>query len=271
MNERIVIAAISLDIAEADIDLNLCNVEKYLQGMAEAGIRPDIVALPELFSTGFIADRTKMSELAESNDGHTIQCVAKLASEFDCALTGGFAAREGDDLYNRAFFVTPGKEAVFYDKRHLFSLSAEAGIFSPGKELPPVMDFRGWKVSMIVCYDMRFPAWCRSIHYSYDIMVVPANWPQVRAYAWRTLLSARAIENQAVYVGCDRSGTDDYGSYDGMTAIMDAGGMSVDVLVDVGCGAKVAVAEITRKHLDQSRRRLPAGNDMDDFAIECNA
>ncbi len=271
MNDTLSIAIIPLDIAWADVSENLDRVKRYMSAMHDQGIKPDIAVLPELFSTGFITDAALLKECCEPIDGPTLDCIRNLSAEYGWAIAGGYAASDCGKFYNRAFFIKPDGSQVFYDKRHLFSLSAEATVFSPGEGLPPVVDFKGWNISMIVCYDMRFPVWCRSVRYTYDVMLVPANWPEARAYAWNTLLSARAIENQSVYVGCDRSGCDDYGRYDGLSKIVDAYGVPVGGSCDLGNGMEIIIAEVSRKHLEQCRRRLPTGNDMDDFSVACSA
>ena len=93
--------------------------------------------------------------------------------------------------------------------------------------MPPVIRYRGWNISLVICYDLRFPVWCRNVNNRYDMLIVPANWPSARGYAWRQLLIARAIENQAVIVGADRSGCDDYGDYEYMSYVFDPSGHEI--------------------------------------------
>lgn len=268
MKETLEIAAVPLDIAYADVNANLAAVEAYLENMRGLEMKPDIVVLPELFTTSFISDAELLAGICEKDSGCTLRSIEGWAARYGCCMAGSFAAESDGKFFNRCFFVEPSGRSYFYDKRHLFSLSAEASVFSAGNKQSEIIDYHGWKLSMIVCYDLRFPVWCRSRKHEYDIMLVPANWPLVRSFAWKTLLSARAIENQAVYVGCDRSGSDDFGKYDNMSEIVDALGVPVGKAQDVGLGAPVIYAQITRSHLEQCRRRLPAGRDMDDFSLK---
>ncbi len=212
---NIKVAMLPLDIRQADPARNVADVISYASSLDHD---TDILALPELFSTGFIIDPDEASRLAEPTDGPTMTALRSLARKGGFAITGSFICRASDGtLRNRAFFINPDAtgddDTRYYDKHHLFVLSDEKRIFKAGEELPPVTPFRGWNIAVTVCYDLRFPVWLRNTSCRYDMMIIPANWPDSRAYAWRSLLVARAIENQAVYVGVNRSGTDDYGTY----------------------------------------------------------
>ncbi|MDE7442679.1 MAG: nitrilase family protein, partial [Muribaculaceae bacterium] len=224
MNDSVNIAVIPLDIALADKNKNLDAVTTIVRSLRSD---VDVVVLPELFSTGFISDAALTSELAESNSGNTIATLTRLAAECNLAICGSFLACTAGSHYNRGFFIEPSGETTWYDKHHLFSLSCETKLLDRGEVVPPLVRFRGWTFSFIVCYDLRFPAWCRNVNQRYDIMLVPANWPVSRRYAWEHLLIGRAIENQAYYIGADRGGTDDYGCYDDMTMAFDYMGMPV--------------------------------------------
>ena len=259
MGLKLKIAAIPLDIAWGDVDENLCAVERALSAMPSD---VDVVVLPELFSTGFVHDRASLEQLAENLSGKTIQALLRWAHTFNVAIAGSYLFRIGDKFFNRGFIVEPSGEEMFYDKRHLFGISPEASLFTAGESLPPIVRFRGWNLSMIICYDLRFPVWCRNQGMRYDVMLVPANWPDARSFAWSRLLSARAIENQAYYVGANRSGSDDYGHYDGMSMIVDGLGQIISEEVD---GIVYATAE--KDLLDNERRKLPVGKDSDNFKI----
>lgn len=252
-----------MKIAWADREENLRNVETIASKVTPD---TDILVLPELFSTGFIQDGHVISALAEPINGDTISLLKALSRRYGFAIAGSFLCRAGEKFHNRCFFIEPSGEETYYDKRHLFSLSAEHEIFAPGEKLPPVIRFRGWNISIIICYDLRFPVWCRNRRRSYDAMLVPANWPQSRGYAWKQLLIGRAIENQAVYVGANRGGSDDYGDYDDMSIIVDGLGKVVSH-EDKDTG--LLYADFDRDELDRMREKLPFGNDADDFAIEC--
>lgn len=255
------IAAIPLNIAWADPEENLKKVEKLIEGL-EPGT--DIVVLPELFSTGFMQDTDVMASQAETSSGPTLTKLLILAHLHHVAIAGSMLFKVGKRIYNHGFFIDPMGDEIFYDKRHLFSLSSESKTFTAGDTLPPVIRYRGWNVSLIVCYDLRFPVWCRNKGHRYDIMLVPANWPEARGYAWKQLLSARAIENQAVYVGANRGGSDDFGDYTDLTFIYDSMGKDASRKnAEMG----VIYAEIEREEFEKVRQRLPFGSDADDFEI----
>ncbi|MDO4318936.1 MAG: nitrilase-related carbon-nitrogen hydrolase [Bacteroidales bacterium] len=263
MNTNLRIAAIPLDIVRFDKQANLINVERALASLP-AGT--DIAVLPELFSTGFVNDATLMADAAESNTGLTMQTIASLAARYNLAIAGSFAAKTGHKIYNRGFFVEPSGDETFYDKHHLFCMSAEAKVFGHGGECVRPVRFRGWNVALIVCYDLRFPAWCRNRGNSYDLLLVPANWPSVRGYAWEHLLIARAIENQAVVVGANRGGSDDYGDYDGNSYIFDSNGRMVSYPLE---DSQIILADVSLDDIARNRQKLPVAQDADDFDIKC--
>ena len=280
MNTKIKIAHLPLDIAWCDCEENLLAVADKLPS-----IHPDtdILVLPELFSTGFIQDESLLKNVAHTSAQMTMAAVHLWSKRFNMAIAGSFLTDVGSKYYNRGFFIEPSGEETFYDKRHLFSLSAESSIFSPGEQLPPVVRFRGWNISLVVCYDLRFPVWCRNRGQRYDVLLVPANWASSRGYAWKQLLIARAIENQAVVVGANRSGHDDYGDYEGESFIFDpfgkllapvtekstdgVGAASEDSATAGKAGSPFIYAEYTREDLQRVRDYLPVGKDADDFSL----
>ena len=164
------IAALPLDIEWGEKKIN-CDAVARACWSLPAGT--DILVLPELFSTGYADDYDAMNELAEAVNGPTMTFIRELARRHSMAVAGSFLASEDGKLYNRGFFVEPNGDTAFYDKRHLFSVSAEARILTAGEERMPVVRFRGWNVSMIICYDLRFPVWCRCHRNEYDILLVP--------------------------------------------------------------------------------------------------
>ncbi len=263
MSDTLQIVALPLDIAWADPAANLAAFSAAMQRLP-AGT--DIVVLPELFSTGFVHDDALRADLAQPVSGSTLQAVRHFAATTGVAVAGSMMAVTAGRYYNRGFFIEPSGDETFYDKRHLFCVSAEAETFERGTDPVPVVRYRGWNIAMIVCYDLRFPAWCRNRSQAYDVLLVPANWAAARSYAWTHLLIARAIENQAIVVGANRSGRDDYGEYDSLTQIYDATGHPVGTVDDRIYPGAVA-ATISRDDLDRARRRLPVGPDADDFAL----
>lgn len=248
-----------LDIALADKNANLTEVQRLVARLPEG---TDLVVLPELFSTGFIGDADKCAELAEPDNGATISTLASLAAANRCAFAGSFLARDGENLYNRGFFIEPGGDMTFYDKRHLFMLSAESRIFTKGMRISPVIRYRGWNIALSVCYDIRFPVWNRNVDHRYDILVVPANWPDSRAFAWTHLLQARAIENQSYMVGANRGGCDQYGCYADESFVFDYMGRSI-----ANGELPFVTATLSRTDLLKFRSEFPAILDADSFTI----
>lgn len=259
--DHIRVAALPLDIKWADKQANLDAVRRSFEKLP-AGT--DIVVLPELFSTGFADDEALLRDMAERNTQETIDFIKELARDYSVAIAGSYLASTPPKIYNRGFLIEPNGDETFYDKRHLFSLSREAQIFARGDSVLPVVRFRGWNIAMIVCYDLRFPVWCRCRNSSYDLLLVVANWPRARAYAWEHLLIARAIENQCCVVGANRGGRDLYGDYDGLTDIYDGRGMPVGQKSDA---CPFVVADLSRVTQDDYRRNFPVSNDADDFEL----
>ncbi len=261
MTPTLKVSAIPLDIVLGDREANLAALE---QAMATLPADNDIVVLPEFFSTGFISDRDRLAEVAETGTGPTMQFIAKLARHYNMAICGTFAARVAHQFYNRGFFMEPSGEENFYDKRHLFGLSPEAKTFHAGDRPMPIVRFRGWNVALMICYDLRFPVWSRSRNNAYDVLLVPANWPQVRSYAWEHLLIARAIENQAYVIGCNRSGSDTHGVYDKLTYAFDFLGQHIGHAV---IGQPIVAATLSAEALQKMRNSFPVANDADNFSI----
>ncbi len=256
----------NLKVAILPLSIEWDNKEKNFETVADAVATvesdTDLVVLPELFTTAFLPDKDMMGDVAEPLSGQTLQFVRELAKRYNVAMAGSFLAGVGGLYYNRGFFVEPSGEETIYDKKHLFSLSQEYRIMAGGASRPPVVRFRGWNISLIVCYDLRFPVWCRNNRLAYDAMLVPANWPIARKYAWEHLLMGRAIENQAYYIGADRSGSDDYGQYDGMSVIVDYEGRPVGET-----RGNFIYAILDRSKIDASRQRFTAWRDADEFNI----
>ncbi len=256
------IAAIPLDIALADKQANLNAVENALSGL-EA--HTDLVVLPELFSTGYINDHDTLIELSETTSGPTISRLKELAHSYGTAIAGSYLTRLGGELRNRAFFIEPSGEEAYYDKAHLFGISRESKDLHGGEDRSPIVRYRGWNISMIVCYDLRFPVWCRNVDNHYDLLIVPSNWPESRDYAWHQLLIARAIENQAYVVGANRGGMDQFGVYpQSMTQIYDYTGKPVGTSTQDG----TVTATIDRQAMNEARRKMPVINDADTFTID---
>lgn len=254
------VTVLPLDIVWSDKSENMFAVANKLSQIDKD---TDIVVLPELFSTGFVADKLTMSTMAESNNGPTMETLRCWASVYNVAICGSFLACSGNQYFNRAFFLEPSGDETFYDKAHLFSLSNESSLLTAGHQPIPVVRYRGWNISLCICYDLRFPVWCRNVDSKYDLMIVVANWPTSRQYAWEHLLIARAIENQAYVIGCNRTGSDDYGKYaDCMTFVSDYVGQNISKNEN-----GIVSATLDKENLENYRQKFPVLNDCDHFTM----
>ena len=264
--EYMVVSILPLDIKEGEPELNLKSVLSYADKL-----RTDtsILVLPELFSTGFLKDESSFQLLAEPLNGKTIKTLKEVSLKKGIAISGSFVCRDEHEgsLRNRAFFINPDNdgEVSYYDKRHLFSISPESRLLSAGKKPTPIIDFRGWKIGLSVCYDIRFPVWNRNVDNHYDMMIVPANWPDSRAYMWKHLIIGRAIENQAVYIAANRSGIDKFGTYSYLTSFgVDAKGA---VFEETHRNSIIHTASFSLKELLEFREHFPVYKDADRFEI----
>lgn len=255
------IALISSDINLGHKAANLAAIRDYI---ANINVDIDIAVLPELFSTGYSSNKEKLHDWAEGNDDYTIATLQHIAKKHNLAIAGSFLAKTNDAICNRAFFIEPSGDKTFYDKRHLFSISSESKMLTAGQNLPPIVRYRGWNISIAVCYDLRFPAWCRSHGQSYDLLIIPANWPESRKYAWDHLLIARAIENQAYIIGVNRSGEDKFGKYDEMSAAYSYTGREIERR---RISKNVEIASIELNPLIKYREEFPFWKDGDTYNI----
>lgn len=263
MESSLKICLIPMDIKWEDKETNLKKVAELVNRVHSA---TDLIVLPEMFSTGFITggDKEEIRKFAEKNSGETIDFIKGLAAEKNMAIAGSYIAETGGLLFNRAFFIEPGGDETFADKKHLFTMAGEDKIFSRGDERLHVR-FRGWSISMIVCYDIRFPVWCRNVGNEYDLMLAVANWPTTRVDAWNHLLKARAIENEAYVCGVNCKGTDTNGfEYDGSSAVFDFKGKDIATADPDG---KLLYATLSYEKLERFREKFPAWKDADSFRL----
>lgn len=267
------VAALPLDIVKANPAQNIANIKAYLPLLPDS---TDLIVLPELFSTGYLDDPAEAARYAETDHDDTMRSITAVAEAYNVAICGSFLGHNGAGISNRAFFVEPDGETSFYDKRHLFCISDEAKIAQKGQSLPPVVRYRGLNITFAICYDIRFPAWIRASAFKSDLLVVPANWPQKRAFAWKHLLQARAIENQIYVVGCNRSGDTEFGQFSNQSYIIDYMGKTIGTgYADSDTesegnslpGDTPIVAELSKKDLLHFRDRFPAWKDADSFII----
>lgn len=221
----------------------------------------DLIVLPEMFSTGFTMEP---ANVAETMNGKTVEWLKAIAAEKGCAITGSLVVKSGAKYYNRLIFVHPTREIQHYDKRHLFSLSGEDKAYTAGKKRL-VVNYRGFKICPLICYDLRFPAFSRNTEY-FDLMIYVANWPQPRIAAWNALLKARAIENMSYVIGVSRLGTDGNGlQYPGHSQVLDFMG---EFVVSAGQNEGVFVATLEKKPLLEIRKKLSFLEDRDAITVK---
>ena len=253
------ISLLQYDISWADKGANLQKVGAQIASLAGA---TDLVVLPEMFTTGFCTDQL---ELAESMEGETVQQLKNWATKHQLGIVGSFIATENDKTYNRSFFVSPNGAISTADKRHLFSLGGEGNYFTAGDN-PLLVNFMGFNIRVIVCYDIRFPVWSRNVNNAYDLLICVANFPKRRINDWDILLKARAIENQCYVCGVNRTGTDRAGIvYNGHSILMDA--QANPILTFEEEKSCILTADLSLEQLQQHRTRFPFLQDADDFEL----
>lgn len=220
----------------------------------------DIVVFPETFTSGFLGDVTAP---AEDMDGPTVSWMKELAAYMNCVLCGSAAIATKEGKANRFLWVQPDGEVQFYDKHHMFGFGGEDERYVAGKERK-VFNYAGWRICPQVCYDLRFPVWCRCQD-DYDMLLFVANWPEPRTAAWSALLKARAIENQCYVIGVNRSGSDPRGfTYAGASAVYDPLGEEV---LHLGDKEAVKTARLALREVARVRRKLPFAQDSDQFTL----
>ena len=242
----------------ADAAANRRQLEATVRGQ---GAGCDLVVFPETFTSGFLGDAEAEPETMQ---GATVAWMKSLAAEMGCVLCGSVAIATAKGRVNRFLWVQPDGGLHHYDKRHLFSFGGEDKRYVAGSERK-VFEYAGWRVCAQVCYDLRFPVWCRN-RGDYDLLVFVANWPEPRTPAWTALLKARAIENQCYVIGVNRSGRDPRGlEYAGGSAVYDPLGRAV---LELGAGQCSGRARIEMDQVVSIRRELPFQQDADDFRLD---
>jgi predicted amidohydrolase len=239
------------------------NIEYYGNLLKKLSGESDLAVLPEMFSTGF---SMQAMHLAETNEGTTIQTIHSWAKAYRFAVCGSFLAKDDSgQIFNRGFFIDPNGNEWFYDKRHLFRIGLEHQHFVAG-DRRVIIPYEGWNIRLIVCYDLRFPVWIRNRKNEYDLLICSANWPAARASVWKTLLNARALENQCYVCGVNRIGKDGlYLEHQGDSVLIDFKGNRISETIPNE--ESVVTGTIQKDLLDRFRERFPAWMDADDFEI----
>ena len=271
------ITIIQTNLHWEDKKANLDMLSKKIESIKE---KTEVIILPEMFSTGF---SMKPEILAEDMNGETVQWMKKIAAEKKVILTGSIMikdsstdAQNDDNYFNRLIWMLPNGEYGIYDKRHLFAYGNEHTHFNPGNKRL-IASVKGWKINLQVCYDLRFPVWARQSPLSfgeglgvrsspeYDLLVYVANWPEQRIHAWKTLLTARAIENQCYVVGVNRVGDDGNKiHYSGDSMIIDPLG---EILYQKANEEDVFTYTLQKEKVNEVREKFPFLNDADSFNI----
>ena len=257
------IALLESDISWEDAAKNLEHFSGMILDILD---QVDLIVLPEMFSTGFTMNT---ESCAETMKGPAIKFMKEIAGKKDCVVIGSIMIKESMGFYNRLVAMFPDNTFETYDKRHLFRLSQEYKLMRPGDQ-KKIITYKGWKILPLICYDLRFPVWSKNRikegEYEYDLLIYPSNWPRSRKHIWRSLLMARAIENQAYVIGVNRIGTDGYGTpHAGESMVIDPKGT---IVAEAGEEEKILRATISFDELDLFRESFKIGLDWDRFIIE---
>lgn len=252
------ITTIQSSLVWESIEANLQSFEKKIEGLKA---QTDIIVLPEMFTTGFTMNPERVTE--SFKDSKSIDWMKNMAAKTDAAICGSLVLSDNGNYYNRFVWATADGKIEYYDKRHLFTLAGEHIPYTAG-EKKLIIEYKGWKICPLVCYDLRFPAWCRNSE-DFDIQIFVANWPTKRSHHWKSLLLARAIENQCYVVGVNRVGKDSNDlEYSGDTSIINYVG---DILYQKTNEEEVKTIKVSKEKLTKFRNKLNFLADRDKFEI----
>ena len=249
---------IQTDLKWEDRDANLEHISSLLDLADNQG---GVIVLPEMFTTGFTMNP---SAFAETIDGRAVRWMKEKAVASDSALCGSLIITEKSKYFNQMLFVTPDGKVTSYDKRHLHSMSGEQTVYRRGNKRV-ISCYHELNFNLQVCYDLRFPVWSRNTGDS-DVIIYSANWPDVRSHVWKSLLIARAIENQCYVIGVNRVGLmPDGTSYSGDSVIIGPRG---ETLASVPTGKEgIASAVLSKDELEKYRAEMPVWRDADPFTL----
>jgi omega-amidase len=264
-------ASLTITVIQTDLHwenkaANLQMLEEKINSIKE---KTEVVVLPEMFTTGF---SMQPSKLAETMEDETVQWMKRISATKKIILTGSVIIEENRNYFNRLIWMLPNGQYGVYDKRHRFAYAGEDAQFTAGtKRL--IASVKGWKINLLVCYDLRFPVWARQASSSaqaetapeYDVLIYVANWPERRVHAWKTLLQARAIENQCYVIGVNRVGKDGNDiQYTGESMVIDAMG---EALYHKKDAEDIFTITLKKEDLDTVRKKFPFWKDADDFQV----
>ena len=260
-------SSLTLTIIQTDLvfENKTVNLERLKSKIENIEQRTEIVVLPEMFSTGF----SMQSEVfAETMEGETVKWMKEIAEANKIILTGSIIIEEDGQYFNRLVWMLPNGQLGYYDKRHLFAYGEEDKYYTGGNKRL-IASVKGWKINLLICYDLRFPVWSRQQSVldetEYDLLIYVANWPEQRSHAWKTLLCARAIENQCYVAGVNRVGKDNKNIYhSGNSLVIDPLGQ---VLYHMADEEDVFTITLQKEDLNKARTQFPFWKDADDFTI----
>lgn len=243
------------------------NLPAFDKRLSQIKSETDLIVLPEMFNTAFTPNAEAN---AESMDGLSMKWLKAKAKEKECVICTSILINDKEKLYNRLIWMKPNGEFETYDKRHLFTASNEHLLLTSG-EKKIIVELNGWKICPLICYDLRFPVWSRNTfseknRYEYDCLIFVANWPERRNHSWKSLLVARAIENQAYVVGVNRVGKDGKGIiHSGDSAVVEPKGKAISNLKPNVEG--IETVELSYANLEDYRKLFQIGSDWDDFKL----
>jgi omega-amidase len=221
----------------------------------------DLIVLPEMFTSGFTMNPNKV---AEKMKGETVSWLKSIANKRNCAITGSLVIEENNNFYNRLVFVFPTGEIKTYDKRHLFTLAGEDKVYTSGEERL-IVNYKGFKICPLICYDLRFPVFARNT-VDYDVLIYVANWPQPRINAWDILLKSRSVENMCYTIGVNRIGLDENNLvYTGHSQVVDFLG---NYIVMPQQNENVFIVDLDKVTMLETRSKLGFLNDRDAFNLK---
>jgi omega-amidase len=257
MKEKLNITLVQTELYWEEKYNNLARFDALIGKIENA----DIIVLPEMFTTGFSMQAEK---LGEKMDGTTVKWIIQKAKEKNCAVCGSVIIEENNKYFNRFVWSDEAGNVFTYDKRHLFRMGNEQEHYSAGNK-KIIIDYKGWKIQPLICYDLRFPVWSRNSNNNYDLLLYVANWPEARRHPWMTLLAARAIENQCCVAGVNRIGTDGRGiNHSGDSMLIDFKG---EIIQTADAKEIILNADISLSELNDFRMKFPVSKDADEFEI----
>ncbi|MFA6895420.1 MAG: nitrilase-related carbon-nitrogen hydrolase [Bacteroidales bacterium] len=262
-NNFLKMALFQTDIVWENSRKNIEKLDTVVMAFCKKKFKPDIILFPEFFSTGF----TMNSAAAEEMNGISSSWLREISKKTGSAVVSSIPIKiEEGKRVNRCFFITENGEEWHYDKRHLFSIAGEDEAYTRGKE-KCIVDYKGWKIALSVCYDLRFPVWLRNVKNGYDLMLNVANWPTSRIEAADILVKARAIENVSFIAFCNRTGSDNECEYNGGSLIVDSRGGNIGKKMRIN-GIDVIYSELDKKPLLSFRERFPSWADADEYELK---